>query len=233
MSENPHHDNYVQLYRFRLNVPILMTTPANTVLDFVAEVRTNDLTSRGADNAVDPARWAPDNYTATTSVMVLELPGLDAGKTGPVVRKPGDVLTYALDVRNTGNTPNNGWYLVDWLPRNGVNGSELTPEYRQVFVKQAPDDLIVEYSTDTACFTNPLGGTWTAMALTPTVRPGYLAETVDTVNPDAVCLRIRRNPGATEPFNPGDTMLAALDVQIPNDLTLDGKVRKIFQKIYP
>lgn len=217
------YDQYVQLYRFRLNVPILRTTPANTVLDFVAEVRTNDLSSRGADNAVDPARWPTSHYTATTSVTVLELPGLDAAKAGPLARKPGDLLTYTLEVKNTGNTPNNGWYLVDWLPRNGINNSDFTPDYQKVFVDQAPNDVIVEYSTDATCFTNPLGGSWTGMALQTTTRPGYLAETMGSVTADATCLRIRRNPGATWNFNPGKFIHAAFDVAIPNNPTLLGK----------
>ncbi len=218
------HDNYVQLYRLRLNAPILRTTPANTVLDFIAAVRTNDLTSQGAENAVDPARWSADNYTATTSVTVLELPGLDAAKNGPVARKPGDQMTYTLEVQNTGNTPNNGWYLVDWLPRNGVNNSEFTPDYGQVFVDQASGEALVEYSTDAACFTNPLSGSWTAMTLQATVRPGYLAETVGDVAATAACLRIRRDPGTAGRFNPGDMVHVAVDVALPNSPAIDGKV---------
>jgi uncharacterized repeat protein (TIGR01451 family) len=211
------------MYRFRLNAPILNTTPANTVLDFVAEVRTNDLTNRGAENAVATTRWGSGNYAATTSVTVLELPGLDAAKAGPAARKIGDQFTYTFELTNYGNTPNNGWYLVDWLPRSGVNNSEFTPEYRQVFVDQAPDNVIVEYSTDAACFTNPLGVSWTAMALQSTSRPGYFTETVSNVDPNATCLRLRRDPGATGNFNPGDTIFAALDIEIPNDPALDGK----------
>lgn len=217
-------DQYVQLYRLQLNAPILRSTPANTVLDFTAEVRTNDLTSRGADNAVDSTRWSADNYTATTSVTVLEVPGMDASKTGPAARKPGDRLTYTLDVQNIGNTPNNGWYLVDWLPRAGVNNSELTPDYQRVFVDQAADDVIVEYTTDAACFTSPLSGGWSALTLQGSSRPGYLAQTVEIVPADATCVRLRRNPASMEDFTPGETIQAALDGLIPNDPALEGQV---------
>jgi hypothetical protein len=61
------------------------------------------------------------------------------------------------------------------------------------------------------------------MALVPTARPGYQAETLNDVDPNATCLRLRRDPVATESFDPGDTILAALDVRIPNDPLLDGQ----------
>lgn len=223
IAGNSGKDNYVQLYRFRLNAPILRTTPANTVLDFTAEVRTNDLSRRGADNAVAPARWPVSHYTATAAVTVLEVPGLDAAKTGPAARKPGDALTYTLEVQNIGNTPNPGWYLVDWLPREGVNNSELTPDYHRVFVDQSADEVIVEYSTDAACFTSPSSGSWTALTLQSTSRPGYLAQTIEVVPAAGTCVRLRRNPAAAGSFSPGATIRAALDVLLPNDPALEGK----------
>ncbi|MGA1842706.1 MAG: MopE-related protein [bacterium] len=217
------NDDFVPMYRFRLNVPILNTTPANTVLDFIGEVRVNDLTVRGADNAVDPVRWPVNNYTASTSVTVLELPGLDITKAGPVAKKLGDTITYTLEATNYGNSPNDGWYLVDWLPREGVNSSQFTLEYGKVYMNQMPEDIIVEYSLDSGCFTNPLGGTWTAVSLQGTTRTGYQSETVSNINPNATCLRLRRNPSTTMHFNPGDTLLGAIDVVIPNDGSLDSK----------
>jgi hypothetical protein len=223
ISGNYSNDDFIQMYRFRLNAPILNTTPANTMLDFVTEVRTNDLAEKGADNAIDPARWSSNHYEATTPVTVLELPGLDVEKAGPVARKVGDLFTYTLEITNYGNSPNDGWYLVDWLPRNGVNSSEFTPEYGKVFVNQLSDDVIVEYSMDAGCFTDPLGGTWTAMALQATSRVGYQVETVSDIAPGATCLRLRRKPTAMGHFNPEDTILGAIDVVIPNDVSLEGK----------
>lgn len=217
------HDNYVPMYRFRLNAPVLNTTPATTVIDFVAEVRTTGLTARGADNAVDPARWSGANYSTSSSVSVLEMPGLDLSAAGPAARKVGDTFTYTLKLTNFGNTPNNGWYLVTWLPRTGVNSSEFTPEYGQAYVNELPDDVIVEYSTNADCFTDPLGVIWTAMALQATSRTGYQAETVSAIAPDAAGLRLRRRPDATEHFNPGNILLGALDVVIPNNVLLEGK----------
>ncbi|MCP4379658.1 MAG: hypothetical protein GY794_26255, partial [bacterium] len=223
MSGNRGHDNYVPIYRFQLNAQILRTTPANTVLNFVAEVRSNDLSTRGADNAVEPERWPMSHYTANASVTVLELPGLDLDLNGPAARKPGDVMSYHADLRNIGNTPNNGWYEILWLPRDGVNNSEVTPEYQQLFVDRASDELLVEFSNEAACFSAPLTGVWTTMPLQASARSGYAAETVESLNPNAACLRIRRNPASSSNFYPGDTIRAALDVRIPNDPALEGQ----------
>jgi len=92
---NQYRDDYVPMYRFRLKAKILETTLANTVLDFVAEVRTNNLTARGADNTVtDTDRWAYSNYAATASVTVLETPGLDIMTEGTVNQKAGHLIKY-------------------------------------------------------------------------------------------------------------------------------------------
>ncbi|MCP4400513.1 MAG: PEP-CTERM sorting domain-containing protein [bacterium] len=184
----------------------------------------NDLTQRGAENAADPARWSVSNYAAAASVAVLELPGVDASKSGPETRQQiGDQFSYRLELTNYGNSPNNGWYLVDRLPRNGVNNSEFTPEYGQVYLDQAPEDVIIEYSTDAVCFNDPLKDSWTMIPLQSTTRPDYLAETIENIAPDVLCLRLRRNPDATGNFAPGDTIVGSLDVMIPNDPSLEGR----------
>ena len=213
------HDSYVQMYRFRLNAPILQTTPANTVLDFIAEVRTNDLGARGADNAVDPARWPAGHFVANASVTVLEIPGLDITKTGPVNRKAGDLFTYNLELTNTGNTPNNGWYFVDRLPKDGVNQSEFTPEYCKVYIDRPAGDVIAEYSQDNMCFADPFGVPWLPVwqGLTTTSRTGFQAETKYNINAEAKCIRLRKNPDSQWDFNPGDKIVSALDFEIPGD----------------
>lgn len=216
------HDNYVQMYQFLLKVPILRTTPPNTILDFVAEVRTTDLAQPGADNAVDSARWAATNYTATASVKVLEQPGLDIAGIGPFAQSPGNTITYHLELENWGNTPNNGWYIVDWLPRAGVNRSTFTPEhYGQVFVNQPAAEVIMEYSTESSCFSNPLGVVWKNMTLYPygDSLDVYKAFSVDflTLLPteQPACLRLHRHQNATESFDPGERLLLKLEVPVP------------------
>ena len=217
------HDHYISMFTFRLNLPVLNTTPAHTVLNVVAEVRTTDLSSRGADNVVDPARWSQGNYTATVPITVLEVPGIDAENSGPLSKKVGDRLTYHLTLKNSGNAPNNGIYGVEQLPKNGVNGSEFTPEYHQVYVNQVAGNVMLEYSTDESCFTNPATGSWTAMALRSTIRAGYQTETVERVNSEAACLRLRRHPEAQIHVNPGDVFEMAFDAQIPSDTSLEGQ----------
>ncbi|MDM8539840.1 isopeptide-forming domain-containing fimbrial protein [Desulfococcaceae bacterium HSG9] len=213
-NNNP-ADDFLQMFRFRLNAPILKTTPANTVLDFVAECRTNDLSALGADNAVDTVRWPVSNCSATASVTVLETPGLDIDKTGPVNRKAGDLFTYNLELTNIGNAPSNGWYWVDWLPKEGLNESDFTPEYRKLYINRPKGDVIAQYSKDEACFADLLGVDWNEMMLLPTDRTGFQAETLHNINAEAKCIRLRNNPDAEWNFNPGDKIFSVLDFEIP------------------
>ncbi len=210
-------------YRFRLNAPIAKI-PENNRLTFLAEVRKTDLSQRGPDNAELTGYWNTSNYFETTqAVEILEVTGLDGEKSGPAARQIGGGLTYNLTVTNYGNAVNNGWYLVDQLPRTGVNHSEFTPEYQRVYLKERAEDVLVEYSLDSGCFSNPLQETWTGMALQATSRPGYVTETTALLPANAWCLRLRRSSDSTQDFEPGDQILAGLDVKIPDDLALDGK----------
>ncbi|MCK5229579.1 MAG: hypothetical protein KAR13_04895, partial [Desulfobulbaceae bacterium] len=221
ITNNRFHDDYVEIYRFRLNAPILNTTPAGTELDFVAEVRTNDLGEIGADNAVDAARWDPENFTASCSLTVLEQPGLDAAKDGPVNRMYGDTFTYTFEVKNLGNTPNDGWYLIEMLPIEKRNSCEFTPEYGKVYIDGK--GIIVEFTEDESSgipFPPPV---WTSMTLQRSLRPGYRLETVKVVPKSAKYLRLRQDSSSSLHFNPGDTRLCAFDVTIPDDFTLLGK----------
>ncbi len=207
-------------YRLLLNASVLNTTPSDTDIEVTAEARTHDLSRLCSDNVAPGHR---ESYCIdSTSIAIVGTPGLDGAKTGPALQRAGGSVVYNLGMVNYGNTPNNGWYLVDQLPKNGMNRSEFTPIYDKVFLAQGMEDIVVETSADSSCFTNPLAGTWTAMALQPTVRAGYQSETINALAPSAVCVRIRRNPNAHGDFMPGDRILAALDVTIPDDPALNG-----------
>lgn len=219
-SGNPYHDDYVPIYRFRLKAPIWETAPANTMLNFVAEVRTNDLTARGADNAVaDTDRWSDTNFDAIASVSVLETPGLDITTTGPVNRKKGDLFTHNLELENIGNTRQNDWYVTDLLPKEGVNATDFTPEYRKIYIDRPATDVIAEYSTVNQCFAEPLGVKWFPIleGFQTTSGDRFQSETRYNINAEARCIRLRKNPDSQWNFNPGDKILSAIEFQIPGD----------------
>ncbi|PID59026.1 hypothetical protein CSB45_01030 [candidate division KSB3 bacterium] len=217
------HNEYIEMYRLRLNLPILKTTPANTMLNVKAEIRSRNLLQPGADNAVSTERWASSNYTSVTQVKALEVPGLDADLTAPVSKNIGDDLTYTLKMTNSGNAPNDGIYGILQLPKQGINGSEFTPDYGQVYLDRSAGDMLVEYTTESACFTHPNAANWTPLALQATTRIGYQAESIAAIASDAACVRIRRHPSSSKPFNPGDSLLSAYDLKIPDESNLEGK----------
>jgi hypothetical protein len=210
-------DEYIRSYQFRLNAPIKPTVSAGTTLTFTSEVRTIDLTQLGADNAVDIARWGAGNYTATTDITVLSLPAVDVSKTGPAIWPDDSTFTYNTEVENEGNGPNNGIYLVDKLPKAGDSfGSDFTPEYQKVYLNLAAADGIVEYSTEGTCVADPIGGTWTDIPLQATGRSGYQSETSNNLDANTTCVRIRIDPGSSMQLNPGESILGAIDIHIPN-----------------
>ena len=148
-----------------------------------------------------------------------------------------------MELENSGNTPENGWYIVDWLPRkdvngseftpeygklyvdwlrkNDVNGSESTPEYSKLVVDRPAEYVIVEYSTNKACFAEPLGVLWQPILGGLQQSPGtdFQAETESNINPDATCIRLRKNPNPAQDvawnFIPDDKILSTFEVEIP------------------
>jgi len=228
------HDQYGLMYSFQLNAPIKTTTPAGTVLNVTAESRAYNTstglpTTLGANNAAPTNRWAATNYSALGSAQVTENPAITASKTAPTSKDINQIVTYNLSATNIGNAPNNGIYLVDLLPKTGVNGSQFTPNYDKIYISLATVDGKAEYSNDTTCFTSSLAATWVDMPLTASSsRAGFTSETTNMVPASANCIRIRRNPSSTLNINPGSGIQALLDVVIPNNVTLRGQ--RIFNK---
>jgi hypothetical protein len=221
-------DNYQQSYQLHLSAPILSTVPAGTTLDFQAEVRTTDLSTLGADNAVDTTRWPETNYTDTTSITVLASPSLDVTQTAPSIWPADNSFTYLTEVENQGNGPNNGIYSVTLLPKAGDSlGSTFTPTYQKAYFNLPETDILAEYSTDSACFNNPTSGTWNALTLQATTRSGYQSETVDNLDPNAICLRTRIDNSSSYSLDPGHWLNTAIDIHIPSD-TAEGE--KLFSK---
>ncbi|MFN0078819.1 MAG: TIGR02597 family protein [Prosthecobacter sp.] len=215
-------DNIVDIYRLRLTAPIKNTVPAGTQLTFVAEARRNDLSARGADNAVSAARHSPSNYTATTSVTVLEAASVIAAASGPSVWPTNSALTFVSTATNNGNAPANGYYLVMRVPANGSGGSQFTPDYLKAYTSQSADDVIVEASVDATAFSAPLSATWTAVTLQATDRSGYLAESTTNLPANTTALRLRRNPASTQGFQINNQSSLALNVFIPDQPALEG-----------
>jgi uncharacterized repeat protein (TIGR01451 family)/MYXO-CTERM domain-containing protein len=214
------HDDYVQTYQLQLNVPIRTGAPPETLLNFTAEVRTNTLAALGADNAVTSSRWSSSNFSAIAQVSVLPNPALDLEQTGPVVWPRGSQFSYSYTVANSGNVIADGVYVVARLPRQGIDGSELTPEYRKAYCAEPVGDALVEESIATNCYDNPLTASWTEVALEASTRFGFASQTRANISAQAYCLRIRRDPASAKRFYPDSELMAALDVYIPDDVNL-------------
>ncbi len=221
LGNNTAQDNYTQSYRFKLNVPVKATTAAGTVLDFQAQIRRNDLSATGADNAVNTSRWNAGNYQAITPITVLETPSATATKSGPSGWPINATFSYGISVANKGNTPLYGYYLVDRLPRTGVNGSEFTPLYGSVYIDLPPGQAVLETSVASTCHSDPLNTTWIPVSLIASSRSGFQSESAALAS-DTQCLRFRRAPTAP-PLMIGQTINLALDMGIPDNLSLSGK----------
>ncbi len=198
------NDNeYVQYLKFRLEVPIFRTVPADTILTFRGQARQSDGVTPGADNAADVSRWPATNYEDTGDIRVLPAPAVQLNKQAPATWTSGSLMYYTLDVSNLGNVPLEGLYVVDELPRAGVNGGTFTPVYGRVHVNLDPDnplpftDAIIEESTDATCFTAPLTATWSLVGtgMEASALPGYTGQTDAVLSPMALCFRMRlQNP---------------------------------------
>ena len=217
------HDDYVQTYQFFANLPIKRGVPPDTALDILAQVRSNDLSVLGADNAVAQARWSQEHAWATTTVHVMPSPALDAEINGPSTWPVGSQFTYLLSVINVGNVSVDGVYLVDRLPREGIDGSQFTPEYHQVYTVRNPGEVLIEQSIDSTCFDDSLQATWTNVPLQPSDRPGFSGETIENISADARCLRVRLDPSFSAVLPVDDVMWVGIDVSIPDDDGLQEK----------
>lgn len=221
VSNNTTQDNYTPAYQLQLNVPVKPDTLANSVLKFRGQIRRKDLSTPGADNAVSVTRWRASNYESITAVSVLESPSLSASKSAPTGWPTGSSFSYSMNILNQGNTPLKGYFLIDQLPRRGVNGSEFDPGYGSVFVDAPASDMIVERSDDSRCHSNPFTAGWSIESLTATARAGYQSQTA-TLPQTTLCIRVRRAPSGAA-LQPQQSINLAVDVSIPDDVFLSGK----------
>ncbi|MBK6849995.1 MAG: DUF11 domain-containing protein [Proteobacteria bacterium] len=186
--------------RFRVRVPIERTVDAGTVLTFRGQVRKAD-NSLGADNEFGGAyvSWPgdpPRSGSATATVTVSPAAALTLVKTGPSAWPAGPALSYVLTATNVGNVPVPGVYLVDELPRQGLQGSTHTPTFRRVYSALPAGSARVEVSTASSCFTDPMGATWTRLGaqMVASNNRGYAEMTSDDVPSSARCVRVRLEP---------------------------------------
>ncbi|MBD3300349.1 MAG: choice-of-anchor D domain-containing protein, partial [Candidatus Moranbacteria bacterium] len=209
--------SYKNTYFFRLSAPVSNTVPAGEELTFQAEVRqTSDLSTLGADNTISRAN--SKYFTSTASVIVLSSPALNVSQTGPSIWPQNRSFTYNVDTENRGNGPNNGIYSVTLLPKQGDNlGSQFTPDYKKVYLNLSNDDAILEYSDAADCFENPESEPWNVLSLESTPRTGFNSQTQDDLPLNAVCLRSRIDPNSDYLLLPGDKILTAIDIFIPQN----------------
>jgi cysteine-rich repeat protein len=228
----------IDSYQFELNLPVRSSTPAGTPLDVVAEARSYNATALSCDTDDDcgsgvcatgagvcwqvgdlgAANKAPrydcgELCTETTTLDVLEVPNLQLRKAGPA-SWPSGTFAHRLTVRNDGNAPQLGCFVVDQLPKAGVNGGTLTPSYGAVLVDQA---VVVEVSADADCHTPAraavLDASWTPMPLSATGRSDFPLTTAPLSSSDA-CFRLRRADGA--PALPtGEDVRALVELGLP------------------
>ncbi len=212
-------DSYVEAYDIVINLPIKNTVLAETNLSIPAEIRhSDDLWTRGSSNAVNTSRWNETNYTQSTNVTVLETPGVDVTKIGPLQTDINDIGTYIITAENLGNAPNKGIYIIDELPKAGVNGSAFTPDYLKVYSDLVTTDILFSTSTDSNCFTDPLAASWTDLTDGTSTKPGYLSE-ASISDQSTRCIMARIEDTSTYAIQPGDLMTLAIDFEVPSSST--------------
>jgi hypothetical protein len=222
---NSGQDNYTPTYKFNFSIPIKRTVPAGTQLDFNAEVRTTDLTTLGSDNAVPVARWSASNYQNTSSITVLESPAIDGQQSAPVQWLQGSTMTILQSITNIGNAPNKGVYLVNMMPKNGVNGTTIpNPDYGRIYSTLGVSQASYLYSTDVNCYTDSLNPaiTWTSLNAGTTMRSGYNSQS-DVVPTNAICTKIHIESTSSFTLNPNDSINIGIDIHIPVS-ALDGQM---------
>jgi hypothetical protein len=222
---NSSQDEYTPAYKLNFSIPIKRTVPAGTQLDFNAEVRTTDLTTLGSDNAVPVARWSASNYQNTSTITVLESPAIDGQQSAPVQWLQGSTMTILQSITNIGNAPNKGVYLVNMMPKNGVNGTTIpNPDYGRIYSTLGVSQASYLYSTDVNCYTDSLNPaiTWTSLNAGTTMRSGYNSQS-DVVPTNAICTKIHIESTSSFTLNPNDSINIGIDIHIPVS-ALDGQM---------
>ena len=220
-------------YYVRVKANVLDGAPGNSNLEvrrqtYKYDPVTNQLTGIGANNMTSTWHWTSHYYNQYDSLLIEPQFGVNATLSAPIAYPRNSTFSYIFDVENEGNSADNGIYGIFWLPKDGVNGNEFTPGYEKVFLNRGMEDILLEQSSDPACFSDPLNNSiaWDVMNLTSSTRPGYASESVDVVDPSSSCLRIRRDPNSSLNIEMDEKLSAAIDIFIPDDVTLEDK--KIF-----
>ena len=219
IATDQNFNEYQQSYVFELSAPIKLSTPADTLLPFRAEVRTRDLTTLGVDNLPLHENWPADNFNAIAEVVALEVPSVTGDLSAPSSVPRGNTFSVSGDVTNAGNAPNKGVFGVIEMPLLGVNGSEFNPNFQRMYFGAQAASLIVERSQDSNCFSNPNAATFSPLALRATTRPGFASESIDPLQSADRCIRFRQSVAAA-PLQPGQRITYALDLEIPDDEAL-------------
>jgi len=212
------------LYRFRLNVNLKSDLPAGTPVNFIGEVRGYN-TGTGLPNSTlggNNVFSGYNNYSSNgtgTPITVLDIPGVDLSKTAATIWPNNNTnLKYQLDIKNTGSAPNNGLYIVDKLPKNGVDNTTYEPQYRKIFTNYNSAQVIVEYSNTATCYSDIAGAAWIAMTTSNnTSEFPSGAVTDDDVPQSAFCTRVRLNSlSVVDPINSNESLKSNLFVLIEN-----------------
>jgi uncharacterized repeat protein (TIGR01451 family) len=219
-----YQDNYNDAYKINLNIPVHSNVPAGTTLSFDAEVRKNNLSELGADNVVSTSSWSANNYEDSVVAEITENPAIEGSQTAPTQWSSGETMTYNLSAKNIGNAPNKGVYIVDSLPRVGINNSSFTPTYGKFYSTLAPTDAVYLYSEDNNCFSNIFDPAvnWTELASGSTTRDGYNSESA-VIPSTAICVQVHIDDTSTFQPQPGESIEYAFDVDIPGSV-VDGEV---------
>jgi hypothetical protein len=211
-------DSYTDSFDLKFKIPIKNDVEADTLLTLNSEVRTRDLSTLGADNSVELSRWSSSNYSTQSTIKVLATPSLDISQTGSLQVEEGRDFSYNIEAINTGNTLNSGIYLIDQLPKQGINNSDITPIYGQVFSNKHPSDISIYYSNESDCYNQSLSSTWVEMSSVTSTRAGTLSVT-DTIPSTAYCILAHLNQASDESLEPHEFIRITIDMTIPMDAT--------------
>ncbi len=208
------YEDYLEI---EFSIPILTSTVGGTSFDLHGQCRKTDALSLGADN--EAASWAVTTQcNRSDTVTAIPLPALAVEKSGPSSWSAGSSYLYDTMVTNLTNAPVQEIYVVDELPKAGLNGGTIQPTYGKVYTNDP--NAILEESVTANCAADPVGASWVPIpgGLIASDETGYTHMSGQDVAAASNCIRMR--PGVGSPWTSGQVenfgLKVIIDALVPN-----------------